>query len=291
MRLASHKVFLSSAAGSKDGSNVKPFKPAAEERKTLCEASLSPMGDENQFSKRLGVHYTKDEEKIEKRNREKNEERLMQVTCKICYRVFATKNSRDRHVQKFHSDKLDLEETSVLEKKLEKRLNLKCPHCNRCFKYEFSREYHVERRHKEDKLEEYCCTVCKRVFKMETSLKRHMVSHEPAPFSCKYCDVKVSRRDNLKKHIERAHKLLNLNFDLIRKQEVWKCKLCSEDFGKNRLRFEEHLVLKSAYSDANSLTRHIAWKHREPVDYKCSECEASFKLKSSLTRHKKQEHG
>ena len=300
------------------GLKVKTIKQV-EARLALSAAGLSPVGDRHELLKRLAVHYSKEEEK---RKKERVEERQMQRTCKFCYRMFANKNSCDRHVKKIHSEKVDSVEASNLTKKLEEGFKKKCPYCKRYFKYEFSRESHVKRFHhsdnnkEEDEMEENCCDVCNKVFVHKISLKRHMDVHsqEPVLFSCKYCDVKMSRKDNLSKHTERIHLLVDLNFDLIRKQDVFKCKLCCVDFGQDQRKFESHLILKTcqrkeeilevnergklqceechrSYADVNSLTRHIAWKHRESVHFECSECKASFKLKSSLTRHKKLEHG
>ena len=110
---------------------------------------------------------------------------------------------------------------------------------------------------------------------------------------------------------------VNLNLGLNRTEfkNVYKCKICSVDFGQDRLKFESHLILKAcqrkdeeilevddegrlqcqqcerSYADVDSLTRHIAWKHKEARNFECSECKASFKLKSSLSRHMRQEHG
>ena len=82
----------------------------------------------------------------------------------------------------------------------------KCPHCKRCFKYEFSREDHVKRFHSdvdmdEKDLTEHRCNLCEELFNHRISLKRHMISHseEPVPFSCVYCEVKFTRRENLRK--------------------------------------------------------------------------------------------
>ena len=139
--------------------------------------------------------------------------------------MFAIQNSCDRHVKKIHSEQLDSVEAPVeisnLKKKLEEGFNKKCPHCKRYFKYELSRECHVNKFHhsdnnnkeEEDALEEYRCDVCNKI-----SLKRHMVSHseEPVQFSCQYCDVK-------KRHSAQAYA----------KQDVFKCKVCSVDFGQD----------------------------------------------------------
>lgn len=310
------------------GSEKRSLRPA-EVKMAVCDAGLGPAGDRSEMLNRLLLTTSKNrlrrmgisvEEEMKKIEKEKFEKRKLQETCQFCYKMFVNKISCDRHVKKLHSDKLDSEETSILAKKVEDGFDKKCPHCNRYFKYEFSRENHVKRFHnsadKEDTMEEYRCDVCNKVYIHKISLKRHMVLHSQVPvqFSCKFCDFNTSRKDNLEKHLERLHSFVKLNLDLIRKQEEFKCKLCSEDFGLDRLRFQSHLVLKScqrkgetlevnnrgklqcakchrSYADANSLTRHIAWKHREPIGYKCSECEASFKLKSSMNRHKKQEHG
>ena len=325
-----------SCLNTEHGLKVKPLKPE-EVRMALCDAGLSPVGTKNELLKRLAVHYStlcqekpkrlhrlrmKEEKEKEKRKKEKAEERKLQETCKLCYRMFANKNSCARHVKMIHHD--ESVELSNLKKKLEEGFNKKCPHCEKYFKYEYSREDHVNRFHNSDNdnkevkdaFEEYRCDLCNKLFTLKVNLKRHMVSHneDPVEFSCEYCDVKMKRKDNLLKHIQRLHMSVNLNLDLVRKQDVFKCKVCSVDFGQDQKKFIAHLVLKScqrkeeilekdgrgklkcdechrSYADVNSLTRHIAWKHREPIDFKCTECKASFKLKSSLTKHKRQEHG
>ena len=72
-------------------------------------------------------------------------------------------------------------------------------------------------------------------------------SEEPVQFSCEYCEVKFTRRDNLRKHKQRIHLKVNLNLGLIRTElkGVYKCKICCVDFGQDRLKFESHLILKA----------------------------------------------
>ena len=246
----------------------------------------------------------------------------MQETFKFRFSMFSNKNACDRHVKKMHSEKEDSDKVSNLKKNVE-GFNKKCPYCKRYFKYEFSREDHVKRFHCDIDLEEgaateYTCDICKTLFKHRISLKRHMILHseKPVEFSCDHCALKFTRKDNLNKHKQRIHMMVSLNLGLIRKEfkDVFKCKVCSVDFGQDRLKFESHLILRTcqrkgeeilevddggrlqcgqcerSYADFNSLKRHIAWKHREATNFGCLKCEASFKLKSSLSRHMKHEH-
>ena len=263
----------------------------------------------------------KEEEEKEKRQQEKRGKRKMQATCNFCYRMFLNKNACNRHIERMHSKKEDSDKVSNLTKNME-GYDKKCPHCKRYFKYEFSREYHVKKFHSDIDNEdetEHKCDVCEKLFNHRISLKRHMISHseEPVQFSCEHCEEKFTRKDNLQKHKQRIHKLVNLNLGLIRKefQDMFICKICSVDFGQDRFKFESHLIKRTCqrkeeeilevddggrlqceqcertYADVNSLTRHIAWKHRKVINFECSECKASFKLKSSLSRHTRQEHG
>ena len=84
---------------------------------------------------------------------------------------------------------------------------------------------------------EHRCNLCKELFNHRISLKRHMISHseEPVQFSCEYCEVKFTRRDNLRKHKQIIHLKVNLNLGLIRTEfkDVDKCKICSVDFGQD----------------------------------------------------------
>ena len=94
------------------GLKVKPIKQV-EARLALSAVGLSPVGDPNELLKRLAVHYStlcqekpkrlhrlrmKEEEEKEKRKKE------LQETCKLCYRMFANKNSCARHVNMIHHD-------------------------------------------------------------------------------------------------------------------------------------------------------------------------------------------
>ena len=244
------------------------------------------------------------------------------ATCPLCYRMFSGKDACNRHIRGLHSESGEAVRVSSQNKARDREgYDRKCPHCSRYFKFEFSRKYHVKTFH--SKIEsadstEHKCTLCEKLFNHRISLKRHMKSHSEklVKFACEKCGDKFTRKDNLLQHERRVHKLANLNVGLISEafQEEFICKMCNHNFGKDRYKFESHLLLKTCqkkegnlevddkgrlqceqcdktYGDLNSLTRHIAWKHRKTVDFKCLECVTSFKLKSSLARHVKQKHG
>ena len=275
------------------------------------------------MKKEVDMYLTqKEEEQQERLQKEKTEKRITQLTCTFCYRMFLNKNACDRHIKVKHSEKKDAVEESHFKKNVA-GFDKKCPHCKRCFKYEFSREDHIQRFHsdidEEEDATEHRCNVCEKLFNHRISLKRHMLLHseEPVQFSCEYCEVKFTREDNLQKHKQRIHMRVNLNLGLLRKEfkDTFKCKICSVDFGQDRLKFESHLILKTcqrkdeevlqvddegrlqceqcdrSYADVDSLSRHVAWKHRGATNFECSKCKAIFKLKSSLSRHMRQEHG
>ena len=59
--------------------------------------------------------------------------------------------------------------------------------------------------------------------------------------------MKFTREDNLRKNKQRIHMRVNLNLGLLRKEfkDTFKFKICSVDFGLDRLKFESHLILKT----------------------------------------------
>ena len=56
------------------------------------------------------------------------------------------------------------------------------------------------------KIEEYACSDCDKTFAKERDLSTHIFSHgKQRSHSCTVCNVKCTRRDNLKVHMERMH--------------------------------------------------------------------------------------
>ena len=236
--------------------------------------------------------------------------------------MFSKQSARDLHIKIKH-DGFGIPATSKQDRT---EFNKKCPKCERHFKYDFSVKYHIERFHSQEsnvgdtETTELRCNLCDKSFKHKVSLDRHKNSHddEKESFDCDRCASKFTRKDNLTKHRQRMHKLVNLNVDMIRKTSKgdFICKMCGSNFGNDHRKYETHLMVKACqqsneednfevdekgkfpclqcdkkYADKDSLMRHVRWKHRGIVkDFKCAECEASFKLKSSLVRHLKQSH-
>ena len=156
-------------------------------------------------------------------------------------------------------------------------------------------------------------------FLQRSNLKRHLISNNPDPkkFECEQCGRFFNRRDNLDKHQQRQHKMVNINVELLKKSYGTnnQCKMCGAIF-ENQIALVQHLVNKfcqkpqlenvveissnqtfgcdqceKAYLDADSLSRHKRWKHTEPIrEFICSDCGCSFKLKSSLVRHTRKKH-
>ena len=157
------------------------------------------------------------------------------------------------------------------------------------------------------------CPHCEKEFKHKAALTWHLKVHNEVLES--RCDAKFTRKDNLSQHQQRVHKIVNLNVDILKKTtKDFVCKMCGQKFGKDRLKFEVHLLHKACrneeesievndderyqcdqcdktYAEKNSLNRHCEWKHRGKArDLKCQVCEASYQHKSSLLRHVKKNH-
>ncbi|XP_075231949.1 uncharacterized protein LOC142330513 isoform X2 [Lycorma delicatula] len=157
--------------------------------------------------------------------------------CLHCFEIFSDRNERERHMSKYHKDKIrvsdkicdqcgkKLRDNRALQTHINSshaivKINLKkvCPICG---KRKSSQCCSLESDVKEK--EEFICAYCSKIFHNKLSLETHILAHmNEKRFVCKYCiDKKFNRITSLHKHVKDFHT-----------ERKWKCMVndCSKSF-------------------------------------------------------------
>ena len=109
----------------------------------------------------------------------------------------------------------------------------------------------------------YICPHCNKEFKYESSLKSHVIRHNPdAPkrFKCEMCSYESNYKANLKKHMTNIHGDKVKNVPCVHTE-------CDKMF----------------YTD-DSMRRHLKW-HSEERPFRCDTCQKRFKTNTALKGH------
>lgn len=107
------------------------------------------------------------------------------------------------------------------------------------------------------------CPHCEKEFKYESSLKSHVVKHDPdgpKKFSCPQCTYKSNYKANLKKHLVNIHS-----------SRIKQFKCTYEDCEK-------------MFHSEDNMRRHLKW-HKVDKLYKCRHCDKEFRSSGALSGH------
>lgn len=164
--------------------------------------------------------------------------------CLRCPFVGDSRDSWQEHMKADHKDRAD--------QKL----------CKLCSRYIKCSEIPLEKHVAECKgRTPFTCVTCQKEFKYESSLKSHMISHnpdEPKKFRCTSCDYESNYKANLKKHLK------NLHEERIRNIQCPKCD-------------------KLFYTEDN-MRRHLKL-HSQDRPFVCPKCSKTFKTRASMRGH------
>ncbi|PRD21472.1 UNVERIFIED_CONTAM: Zbtb49 [Trichonephila clavipes] len=134
------------------------------------------------------------------------------------------------------------------------------------------------------------CSMCKKIFKSHSSLKRHQkFAHlSKKPYMCTVC-----HRRFLQLSLLSTHSLLHQRI----KRKEYKCQICEKTFSKSKI-FQKHIFLSHTcqdkhfcyaccnfFSDKEHLTQHIK-NHLVSEAYGCNKCEKQYKTESALKKHR-----
>lgn len=168
--------------------------------------------------------------------------------CLRCNFIYNSKDVLKEHVLQEHKDRADY------------KLCRKCSRYIRC--HEISLEKHMEE----------CtgpvpfkCKFCEKEFKYESSLKSHIIRHDPdAPkrFNCPQCTYKSNYKANLKKHLKNIH-----NTERVKKEYPCTFENCEKKFHTE-----------------DNLKRHMKF-HSDVRNYQCPQCPKRFKTSAALRGH------
>ena len=119
-------------------------------------------------------------------------------------------------------------------------------------------------------------------------LDRHIQSvHERKPFECSTCLKRLSRKDQLKLHIESVHE----------KKKILECTSCMKRFSRmdhlklhiacvhDKKKEFMCLICEKGFSRKDKLKYHISSVHEKEKSYQCDECKCFFSTKQHLKRH------
>ncbi|XP_021357746.1 uncharacterized protein LOC110453216 [Mizuhopecten yessoensis] len=167
--------------------------------------------------------------------------------CLRCTFISDTHDSLKDHCHREHKDRTDF--------KL----------CRKCSRYVKCTEIPLEK-HMEECLGPvpFICHHCSKEFKYESSLKSHIIRHNPdAPkrFHCEKCSYESNYKANLKKHMANIH------------GEKVKHVRCV------------HPDCEKMFYTEDSMRRHLKW-HSEERPFKCPNCDKRFKTNTALRGHK-----
>ena len=106
------------------------------------------------------------------------------------------------------------------------------------------------------------CKVCNKVFTKNSSLKRHLNTHNVLKdlYNCTYCEEKFSRKDNFERHVK---------LHIEKKIDQYNCTYCEEKFSRKD-NFDRHVT---------------AHKENDQLMFICTYCELKFSRKDNFERH------
>ena len=167
--------------------------------------------------------------------------------CLRCNYICNAKSKLKEHVLEIHKDRADY--------KL----------CRKCSRYVKCTDLTIEQ-HMEvcEGPVPFKCPHCEKNFKYESSLKSHIIRHNPdAPkkFQCPDCEYKSNYKANLKKHFKNIHS--------DKSESELKCPF--EDCNK-------------VFHTQDNLKRHFKF-HSEERPHGCTKCDKKFKTAAALRGH------
>ncbi|XP_021930652.1 uncharacterized protein LOC110835081 isoform X2 [Zootermopsis nevadensis] len=136
--------------------------------------------------------------------------------CEQCDRSFSQANHLVEHMNQLHgatrSYKCNYcEHSSNSRANMTRHLALHtercrfvCDQCGAAFHALTTLKDHCNSVHSEYR--NFCCTTCKKTFKLQNDLRRHIRSHsDMRPFKCQYCTQAYKRASHLRRHEESIH--------------------------------------------------------------------------------------
>ena len=249
-----------------------------------------------------------------KRNKFKT---LRKFTCEFCLSIFATKQSKDRHVEIHHQPK-EVYSCSICHLQFRSKEGLgthmetnhfnedihKCSICDAKFTNERNLKRHIKSTHSR-----YTCLTCHKIFEYFTDLDKHQIEaghkkpkwegkklEKEDVFSCSNCDFKTARKDNLLRHRRLKHHIYRKEFtaieETLKDNPNWSCSKCNKTFTSEK-DIEDHLIdncreIKCDLCDKeftlkSNLKRHLEKKH----PFVCTQCHKRFKSYKILRKHMK----
>ena len=271
-----------------------------EQRTCIWKPNVFELSDENV------MNHIEEKEKAKIKD-------IGRLTCKLCCKIFASKQSMKRHMLKYHGPQTEEVKAHKNNRIVYQR---KCPSCEKTFKYMSSLEEHIRKAHKSHPLAEYNCEQCEKKFSFERSLKLHMKTHSKKVLECCICKNVFTRSDNLDRHKLKKHGITNLNLDYMKNSynDGYRCPMCGANFAEDIEELQHHLIQKicqdinkeriidecgnykcehcdKAFTNFSNLNEHIRWKHNTAIQSsRCPHCEKTFKWQKSLKVHIKKNH-
>uniref|UniRef100_A0A182Y139 C2H2-type domain-containing protein n=1 Tax=Anopheles stephensi TaxID=30069 RepID=A0A182Y139_ANOST len=158
--------------------------------------------------------------------------------CTYCTSSFHTKTEMQNHIAAIH----------ISEDRAE------CEQCGAVFTSNKLLKQHIE---SHNTARNYQCVECKRSFKTQHQLNRHFKVHSDVRYQCEHCEVSYTRRDKLRMHVEKAHKI----------QTYFVCDICLRSFDNDE-----------------ALQQHLQ-RHKFPNNLECGTCLLVSLTEESFAKH------
>ena len=207
----------------------------------------------------------------------RNKQNQQELNCTKCSEIFNSKETRDDHVQKSHTEivceecGLKCATSRILSKHIkqhhDRNKEINCNKCTESFHTEDELNYHLQNTHVE-----ILCETCSCIFTTEEDLKKHQEGHDVTSLNCKKCEYKTTDKTELETHME-SHEASSTGNNLL-----------SENVTLKR----QNQILTDSYERLVKLYNNLKEESNKEVgEYKKNLEEAQENLRVALTENEK----